>query len=493
MNKEYILSVDQSTQGTKCLLFNANGDLLHREDLPHKQIINEKGWVSHNPEEIYQNLLKIVQKIINIFDITSNQIACLGISNQRETSLAWNKNTGEPVGNAIVWQCARASDLCERIAATGYGNTIFQRTGIPISPYFPASKFAWILENIPGARELANAHQLCFGTIDTWLVYRLTKGQSYKTDYSNASRTQLFDIVNLCWNPEICHLFGIDPSDLAEVCDSDSLFGYTDFDGILDKKIPITGVIGDSQGALFGHGALKQGMLKATYGTGSSVVLNTGLNPIFSKHGLITSIAWGRQNQIQYIMEGNINYSGASITWLKEIGLISSALETEALAKESNPDDTTYLVPAFTGLGAPYWNSHVSASFSGMTRLTRRPELVRATLDAIAYQIKDILESMKKDSGITINELLVDGGASRNHYLMQFQSDIMNATVKVPDAEELSGIGAAYMAGISCGLLDKSVFENRDSCTYYPNMDEKERNKKYCGWQNAVQTILTSN
>lgn len=491
MANKYILSIDQSTQGTKCLILDQDGHLLHRQDIPHRQIINESGWVSHDPTEIYRNLLECVRSAIQFSGIDPSAIVCLGLSNQRETSVVWNKETGEPVCDAIVWQCSRARDICDRVIAAGFGPLIQKHTGIPASAFFPAAKYAWILENVDGTRDLADRHALCFGTIDTWMVYKLTGGTSYKTDYSNASRTQLFNIVDLCWDEEICAAFGLDAADLPEVCDSDALYGTTDFEGILPHKIPICGVIGDSQGALFGQGCLQEGMTKATYGSGTSVVMNAGESPVFSKHGVVTSIAWSRAGKPQYIMEGNIIYTGSVITWLKEIGLITSASETQFLAEQAHKDDTTYLVPAFTGLGAPYWDSNCTASISGMTRLTGKPELARAALDCIAYQIRDILDSMQKDSGVCIHELYVDGGATKNTYLMQFQSDILDCCVAVSTLEELSGIGAAYIAGISQGLLDESVFQNVQRTVFNPTMALETRQTKYAGWRQAVQSVLT--
>ena len=482
----YVLSVDQSTQGTKALLFDGEGRLITRADLPHRQIVNDRGWVSHDPEEIYQNLLKAVAMAVEKAGISPDDIACMGLSNQRETSVAWDRETGCPVCDAIVWQCARAVDVCAAVEKTGMGETVREHTGIPISPYFPASKLAWILQNVPEARTLADTGRLCMGTVDAWLVWKLT-GQ-YRTDYSNASRTQLFNIHTLQWDADICRAFGIDPAALPQVTDSDALFGETDLGGLLDHTIPICGVLGYSHAALFGQGCLERGMTKATYGTGSSIMMNIGPKPAASRNGLVTSLAWKYKGQVGYVMEGNLNYTGAVITWLKDsLGLIASAGETEALALQANPADTTCLVPAFTGLGAPYWASEARALISGMTRLTGRAELVRAALDCIACQIHDVVAAMEKDTGIRVPVLRVDGGPTRNGYLMQFQSDMLNAAVSRPDAEELSGIGAAYMAGISAGLYTEHVFDVLNYRDFTPAMDETRRARRLADWSRAVQ------
>lgn len=489
---KYILGIDQSTQGTKALLFNEEGDLLKRSDLPHRQIINEKGWVSHDPEEIYQNTIQVVKNLVESSGIDKNEIAGVGISNQRETSLAWDKITGEPLADAIVWQCARAAGICERDSVKEKGEMIRQKTGLNLSPYFPASKIAWLLEEVDGAKEKAAEHTICHGTIDSWLIYRLTGNKVYKTDYSNASRTQLFNIFELKWDEGICRLFGIDPANMAEVCDSDSEFGETDFEGFLEHPIPIHGVLGDSHGALFGQGCLEKGMIKSTFGTGSSIMMNIGEKPVLSTHGVVTSLAWGMNGKVNYVLEGNINYTGAVITWLKEDArLIDSPQETEELAAQAEQDDELYLVPAFTGLGAPYWDSRAKAALIGITRTTRRAEMVRAGLECITYQITDIIEAMRQDAQVEIKSLRVDGGPTRNAYLMQFQSDMTEAAVLVPDAEELSGIGAVYAAGLALKVYDDKIFTKLQRKTYDPTMDKKLRDKKYAGWKKAVAMILT--
>lgn len=487
----YIIGIDQSTQGTKAMLFDGAGKLLLRTDKSHAQLIDERGWVEHDPDEIYANTIEVVRQLLEKSGIDRNEVKALGISNQRETAMAWNRETGKPVYNAIVWQCARGAAICERLSKKGAEKLVKEHTGLQLSPYFSAAKLAWILENVDGTAELAQQGDLCCGTMDSWLVYRLTGGKEFRTDYSNASRTQLFDVRNLCWDEEICGLFGIPTCCMAELTDSDGLFGETDFEGLLPHAIPIHGVLGDSHGALFGQGCLKRGMMKTTYGTGSSIMMNIGEKPIFSDLGVVTSLAWKVGGKVQYVLEGNINYTGAVITWLKDqMGLLASAGESETLARLANPADHTYLVPAFSGLGAPYWRSDVSAALVGMSRTTTKAEVVKAGLECIAYQITDIVKLMAEAAGIEELELRVDGGPTRNKFLMQFQSDILNCTVQVPDAEELSGIGAAYAAGLGAGIYGEDVFNSMKYTPFTPKMDEETRQKKYGGWRDAVAMLL---
>lgn len=486
----YVLSVDQSTQGTKALLFDAEGNLICRADKSHRQITNEKGWVEHDPEEIYANTLQVIKDLTEKAGIDKNDLAVMGISNQRETSVCWNRKTGNPVYNAIVWQCARGAAICEELEKAGWGKKVRQKTGIPLSPYFPAAKLAWIFRNVDGAARQARRGELAVGTIDSWLVYRLTGGRVHRTDYSNASRTQLFNLTTLTWDPELLSIFDIPARCMAEITDSDGDFGETDLEGWLDHPIPIRGVLGDSHGALLGQGCLKPGMIKATYGTGSSIMMNIGETAAYSDMGVVTSLAWKLQGKVSYVLEGNINYTGAVITWLKDdLKLISSPGETEAFARAAVKEDKTYLVPAFSGLGAPYWDSRARACLCGMTRTTGKNEVVRAALDCIAYQITDIVEAMRKSTGLPIWELRVDGGPTRNAYLMQFQSDLLEIPVQVPDQEELSGIGAAYAAGLAIDMYDGSVFGKLSRTAYTPAMPVEIRNDKIKGWHEAVRMI----
>ena len=489
MNK-YIISIDQSTQGTKALLFDHKARLLHRADKSHEQIISKEGYVSHDLNEIYRNVLYVIRQVVEEYGARPEEIVGMGISNQRETTAAWNRETGDPVCDAIVWQCARAESLC-RAFADEEREYVRKNTGIPLSPYFPAAKMGWILENVREARELADAGKLCLGTIDSWLLFKLSRGMAFKTDYSNASRTQLLNLHSLKWDERVLNMFHIPMECLPTVCDSNELFAVTDFEGFLPRPVPVHTMLGDSHGALFGHGCLQEGMVKTTYGTGSSIMMNVGSDYVESNFGLVTSLAWGMDGKVTYVLEGNLNYTGAVITWLKEdLGIIQSAGETESLAMAANPEDRTYLVPAFSGLGAPYWNSNARAIICGMSRVTGKKELVKAALDAIVYQITDILKAMEKDARVKIENLCVDGGPTGNAYLMQFQSDMAEAFIRVPDAEELSGIGAAYMAGIALGVFTADeAFANLKYREYTVQMDDIRRQELYTGWVEAVKRL----
>ena len=489
--KKYVLGIDQSTQGTKGIIFDGSGKIIARTDLAHDQIINEKGWVEHNPDQIMKNVIQVVKNVVEKAGIDKEEILTLGISNQRETAVCWNKNTGRPVYNAIVWQCARGEAICNKIAEDGYAQMVQEHSGIPLSPYYSAAKIAWVLQNVPEAKEAADKGELAVGTMDSYLVYQLTKDHAFKTDYSNASRTQMFNVSALDWDEELISLFGIKKEMLAEICDSNALYGYTDFDGYLEEAIPIHGVMGDSHGALYGQGCVNPGMIKATYGTGSSIMMNIGEKPIISTHGVVTSLAWKIGGSVKYVLEGNLNYTGAVITWLKDdLELICSASETEDLARRAIKEDKLYLVPAFSGLGAPYWDSEAKASIVGMSRTTKKAEFVRAALECIAYQITDIVNAMSEDAEISVKQLCVDGGPTRNSYLMQFQSDILGASVLVPNAEELSAIGPAYAAGYRLGLWGEEIFTKLQRTSYKPCMEENIRKEKYSGWKNAVSSVL---
>lgn len=488
---EYIIGIDQSTQGTKALLVDTNGTLLQRCDLAHRQIIDGNGWVEHDPLEILHNIPRVVTQLLDKSGVDQSRIRGIGLSNQRETGVVWNRKTGEPLCNAIVWQCARGKDICAELEAAGLAPLVKERTGINLSAYFTAAKIAWVIRNIPGARELNEKGQLCFGTMDSWLLFRLTGGAVYQTDFSNASRTQLLNIQSLQWDAEICRAFAIRPEHLPQVCNSDAAYCQTDLLGALQRPVTLHAVMGDSHGALYGQGCHTRGMVKSTYGTGSSVMMNIGSRPISSAH-LVTSLAWGIGGEIQYVLEGNINYSAAVITWLKDdLGLIQSAGACASLAEAANPRDTTYLVPAFSGLGAPYWDSGAKAALVGMTRSTGKNEIVRAAEESIAFQIRDILETMQRDSAMDVRALRVDGGPTRDRYLMQFQSDILHCRVCAASQEALSGLGVAYLAGISLGIFDKDrVFAAMDQTVYLPQMPEHTRQAKYLGWQRALQQVL---
>lgn len=488
---KYVIGIDQSTQGTKALLFDGQARLIARRDKAHRQKISPEGYISHDPEEIYSNIVEVVRRLITENGLTAQSVAGIGISNQRETTVAWNRETGKPVCDAVVWQCARGAEVC-RDFTEEQKKRIVENTGIPLSPYFPASKMKWILRHCPEAGRLAEQGKLCLGTVDSWLLYCMTGGKVFKTDYSNASRTQLFNLHTLAWDQEICGMFGVPVEALPQVCDSDSLFAVTDLGGVLDRSLPVHSVLGDSHGALFGQGCHEKGGVKATYGTGSSLMMNIGRSFQASSHGLVTSLAWGIDGEVTYVLEGNLNYTGAVITWLQEdLGLIGSAGETEELALAAEQDDAVFLVPAFSGLGAPYWKSEARALLCGMDRNTGRKEIVRAGLDCIAYQITDVLKAMEQDSGAKLEKLCVDGGPTRNRYLMQFQSNIAQLRVFVPDAEELSGIGVAYLAGISLGVYEKEkIFGNLYYKEYRPAMAAEECARRYNGWLEAVRKTV---
>lgn len=506
--KNYILAVDQSTSGTKALLFGPAGELICRRDLAHRQIVDERGWVEHDPMEIYRNTLHVLRQAVEESGVPKGQIAGLGISNQRETAVVWDRETGMPVHNAVVWQCARGEAICKELEQAGYAGEVKKATGLNLSPYFSAAKIAWILrwyeKHASGTERWV--HGLAAGTVDSWLVYKLTHGKEFKTDYSNASRTQLFNINTLCWDERICGWFGIPMGLLAQVQDSNGDYGCTDLEGFFDEPIPIHAVFGDSHGALYGQGCHKVGMTKATYGTGSSAMMNIGAgkeaitgggDPLGKESaeceggmpdfgGAALSIGYSLSGRVEYVLEGNVNYTGAAVKWLVEdVGLLQSPRESEEWARKANPEDRTYLVPAFSGLGAPYFDSGAKALFCGMARTTGKAELVRATVDSIAYQITDIIKVMEEASGIRVTELRVDGGPTGNAYLMQFQSDLAGIPVRVPQAEELSGIGAAYAAGIALGLYDERVFGREAKAYYRPQADEAVE-ERYGGWKAAV-------
>ncbi|MDQ0361468.1 FGGY-family carbohydrate kinase [Breznakia pachnodae] len=490
MNQFYILGIDQSTQGTKGVIVNENGLIVESGYISHQQIVNEKGWISHNPEEIYQNVLEICRQIITDSGIDTSKLLCLSLTNQRETTIAWSKRSGQSLCDAIVWQCSRAAEICKKYEA--YENEVYSKTGLTLSPYYPASKIVWMLENVDIIKRAKEKNDLAFGTMDSYLMYNLTNGKSYKTDYSNASRTQLFNLKTLKWDTDICNVFGIQQASLPEVCDSDSIFGFTDLNGILDKEIPICGVLGDSHAALFGHGCHKAGSIKATYGTGSSVMLNTGTRYITSKHGLSTSLAWKINGKPTYVLEGNINYTGAVISWIKDnLNLIESTDEIDSVVKKANKDDTTYIVPAFTGLGAPHWKSNAKALICGMSSQTTKNEIVKATCESIAYQVNDIIESMRQETNIEIKSLYVDGGVSKNQYIMQFQSDISEVDLHIPNIQELSLLGVIYLAGISYNVWDYDKvksFITYDDLTYL--LDKDLREEKLNGWKEAISMTL---
>lgn len=489
----YILSIDQSTQGTKAILLDGDGRLVLRRDLPHRQIIHERGWVGHDAREIAANVLRVARTVITDSGIDRRRLCAVAVTNQRESVAVWERDTGEPVCESIVWQCNRAAQLCAQIRETGVAEQVRQRTGLFLSPFFSASKVAWVLDNIPGVRERAERGGICAGTMDCWTIWQLTGGKVHRTDCSNASRTQMFNIHTLAWDEELCRIFRIPPSVLPEVCDSDAVYGETDLAGFLDHPIPIRSAIGDSHAALFAHGCFEEGGCMAGHGTGTCVMMNIGGAPIPSTHGINTTVAWRMNGQAAYALEGVVNYAGAVTTWMKDsVGLVRTPEETEALSFAADPNDRTYLVPAFTGIGAPHWDDGASACYVGMTRLTGRAELVRAGIESIGYQVADIIGAMELDAGLRAGEVRMAGGPTGNKYLMQFQSDILDRPVALGAYEELVAVGAGQIAGLAMGLYDRAALERLRSLRYYrPAMQPQVRQAKLAGWQDAVSRALS--
>jgi glycerol kinase len=492
VSKHYIISIDQSTQGTKAMLIDEDGHVAAYKAVSHRQIIDSAGHVEHDPVEIASNLFSMVRDLVTGSGIDRKLIAGVGVANQRETVAVWNRKTGKPIFNAIVWQCNRASGISERLEKEGLGEMIHQITGLKLSPFFSGPKIAWILENVPGARELAERGELCCGTMDCWVIYNLTEGKCHKTDFSNASRMMLMDLNALAWSPEACRMFNIPMSMLPEICDSDSLFGYTTFNGLFDNPIPIHGDAGDSHAALFAQGCFEKGSCMTGYGTGSCVMMNLGSKPILSRHGLLTSVAWKTKEGINFAYDGVINYSGAVISWLcNDLGLVSKPSETEAYAYKANPGDRTILVPAFTGIGAPHWSDAANAVLWGMTRSTGKAEICKAVLESIGYQVADVVRAMVKDCGSEINYMGVSGGPSKNNYLMQFQSDIIGCDIGVPSNEEMTCLGAAFISGIALGLTDRAqISKAYDRKVFKPVISDQNRLECIDRWNLAVKQAL---
>lgn len=490
-----ILSLDQSTSSTKAMLFDSAGKLILRCNIDHRQYYPQPGWVEHDAEEIYRNSIQAMVAVLKQSGIASSQIKVLSITNQRETVVVWDKNTGKPVYNALVWQCRRAGEICSAIAGQGYGGIVKEKTGLVLSPYFSAAKVKWILDNVQDAREKAENGELLMGTMDCWLIWNLTGRKIHATDYSNASRTQLFNLKELKWDEELLGIFDIPPSMLPEVLYSDEIFGTAGKEQGFDVEIPISGVMGDSHAALFGQNCFDVGMAKATYGTGSSIMMNIGRIPLASEKGLVTSIAWGMDGEVDYVFEGNINCTGATIKWMVEdLQLISASREAEQQALSVESNEGVYIVPAFVGLGAPYWDSGARASITGITRGTKKAHIVRAAEESIAYQIKDVLELMKEESGLELKELRVDGGPTRDSFLMQFQADILDTIVACSKIEELSALGSCFMAGLATGVWKsrEDVKKLREEGRRFkPAMEAHQRDCLYKGWKEAVRRTLS--
>ncbi|NLB53557.1 MAG: glycerol kinase GlpK [Syntrophomonadaceae bacterium] len=493
MNK-YIMAIDQGTTGTTCLLLDRGGQVICRGSREFRQFFPRPGWVEHDPQEIWAVTLSVAKQVILQANLSSSQIAGIGITNQRETTVVWDKATGQPVCNAIVWQCRRTAPLCEELKAAGLEESIKEKTGLVVDAYFSATKIAWILDKIPQARQKAETGELLFGTIDSWLIWKLTGGQVHITDYSNASRTMLYNIHQLQWDRELLKIMNIPYSMMPEVRSSSEIYGLTEAD-ILGSEIPISGAAGDQQAALFGQACFQPGSAKNTYGTGCFLLMNTGTTPVKSEQGLLTTIAWGLNNQIEYALEGSVFIAGAAIQWLRdELKILDNASESEALANSLADNGGVYMVPAFVGLGAPYWDMYARGTITGITRGTKREHLARAALEAIAFQTSDILSAMTIDSGISLNVLKVDGGAASNNFLMQFQADILEVDVERSAATESTALGAGFLAGIALDYWkdQQEISEIRkiDRC-FHPEMQPDKRLAVLQGWKHAVSCALT--
>ncbi len=451
--KKYVLALDQGTTSSRCILFDKKGKICSMAQREFEQIYPYPGWVEHNPMEIWSSQLAVAIEAMAMVGAKPEDISGIGITNQRETTIVWDKETGAPVYNAIVWQCRRTADMIDEMTAAGLGESVKEKTGLVPDAYFSASKIAWILENVEGAREKAEEGRLLFGTVDTWLIWNLTKGAVHVTDYTNASRTMLFDIHHLCWDKEILEYFRIPENMLPDVKPSSYIYGYTDT-SVLGGEIPIAGAAGDQQAALFGQCCFEPGEVKNTYGTGCFLLMNTGEKAITSKSGLLTTIAAGTEEHVEYALEGSVFVAGAAIQWLRDgLRMMKSAPQSEEYAIAVEETGGVYVVPAFAGLGAPYWNPYARGTIVGLTRGCTKEHFIRATLESIAYQTVDVLEAMEKDSGIDLKSLKVDGGASANDFLMQFEADILNTEVRRPECIETTALGAAYLAGLATGYL----------------------------------------
>lgn len=487
---KYVLAIDQSTSGTKAIIFDVEGRLIFRENKSHRRIVNEQGWVEHNPCEIIENVYIVCTECIGKSGINADEICSIGITNQRETVVCWNAETGEPVYNAIVWQCGRAADISNRLS--DWADIIKRKTGLRPSPYFSAPKITWILENAPLAAQLQAQGKLCCGTVDSWLLFNITRDHAFKTDYSNASRTELLNLDTMSWDEELAELFGIKINSLPELCSSDAVFGYTDLGGALPSAVPITAVMGDSHAAMFANGCHEPGMAKATFGTGTSVMMNTGgKRAECVADGVVETVAWVAQNRPIYALEGNINYSGAVVDWLvKNMDLLENSHQAGIIAQTAEDTGGVYLVPAFSGLGAPYWNTDARAIICGMTAATNKSHLIRAAEESIAYQIKDIIEQLNECGPASISMLCVDGGATRDNFLMSFVADILGVVLNISLVEEMSAEGVAYMASISAGHSSpERLFQQTRHKRLLPTMPEKKRVELYGGWKKAVSML----
>ncbi|WP_430488015.1 glycerol kinase GlpK [Priestia flexa] len=492
--EKYILSLDQGTTSSRAMLFNKKGEIVHVAQKEFTQYFPNPGWVEHNANEIWGSILSVIASCLSESGVTPEQIEAIGITNQRETAVVWEKATGKPVYNAIVWQSRQTAGICEELKEKGYNDTFRSKTGLLIDAYFSGTKVKWILDNVEGAREKAENGELLFGTIDTWLIWKLSGGKAHVTDYSNASRTLMFNIYDLQWDDELLDILSVPKSMLPEVKPSSEVYGHTVDYHFFGHNIPIAGAAGDQQAALFGQACYEKGMAKNTYGTGCFMLMNTGEKAVKSDHGLLTTLAWGVDGKVEYALEGSIFVAGSAIQWLRDgLRMFKDAKETEKYANRVDSTDGVYMVPAFVGLGTPYWDSDVRGAMFGLTRGTKKEHFIRATLEALAYQTKDVLSAMEADSGITLKTLRVDGGAVKNNFLMQFQSDLLNVPVERPEINETTALGAAYLAGLAVGYWkDREEIAQQWNMekSFEPDMEESRREDLYAGWKKAVNATM---
>ncbi|SDJ34785.1 glycerol kinase GlpK [Salimicrobium halophilum] len=488
--KKYILSLDQGTTSSRAILFNHEGEIVETGQKEFEQYFQKPGWVEHDANEIWTSILACISEVLRKADVEAHEVAGIGITNQRETTVVWDKNTGKPVYKAIVWQSRQTEGICKELREQGYNDTFRDKTGLLLDPYFAGTKVKWILDNVEGAREKADNGDLLFGTIDTWLVHKFSGGKAHITDYSNASRTLMFNIYDLEWDKELLDVLGVPESMLPEVKDSSEVYANTVDYHFFGEEVPIAGIAGDQQAALFGQACFEKGMAKNTYGTGCFMLMNTGEEGVKSDHGLLTTLAWGIDGKVEYALEGSIFVAGSAIQWLRDgLKVIEDAPSSEKFATNVDSTDGVYMVPAFVGLGTPYWDSDARGAMFGLTRGTTKDHIIRATLESLAYQTKDVLEAMVADSNIDVKKLRVDGGAVKNDFLMQFQSDILDTPVERPVVQETTALGAAYLAGLAIGFWDskEDIKKQWDvEKTFDPNMDEENRKELYDGWKKAV-------
>lgn len=490
----YILSLDQGTTSSRAILFDRQGRTIHSAKTEFPQYFPKPGWVEQNPNEIWGSVLAVIASCLSEAGVKAHQIAGIGITNQRETTIVWNKETGLPVYPAIVWQSRQTAELCEDLKRRGLGDLFRTKTGLLIDPYFSATKVRWILDHVPGAREQAERGELLFGTVDTWLIWKLSGGAVHVTDYSNASRTLMYNIHELKWDEELLDILGIPAIMLPEVRSSSEVYAKTAGYHFFGAEVPIAGAAGDQQAALFGQTCFEKGMVKTTYGTGCFMLMNTGNQPVASKNGLITSIAWGIEGKVEYALEGSIFIAGSAIQWLRDgLRLIREARDSERYARRVTSSEGVYVVPAFVGLGSPYWDSEVRGAVFGLTRGSSKEHLIRATLESLVYQTKDVLTAMEQDSGMPVRTLRADGGAVGNSFLMEFLSGMLDVPVEIPAIHETTALGAAYLAGLAVGYWrdrDEICQKWNSDHRYEPNMEPQEREELYHGWKTAVHAAM---